>query len=59
MPADLPQILAVNWAIGLVMGLLICFLVECTTFGWLMMLLVFPLGASAVMTGFQAWRRRA
>jgi hypothetical protein len=50
--AELRTIVLVNYCVGFAVGALICFLIVCTAFGWLMMLGVFPIVSSAVMSWF-------
>lgn len=59
MSPELRTILLINYGVGFVMGALICFLVICTPFGWLMMLGVFPIVSSAVISWFMRARARS
>jgi hypothetical protein len=56
---QLRQIVLINYGVGLAVGALICFLVICTAFGWLMMLGVFPIVSSALMSWFMRWQARS
>ena len=53
---ELRNILLINYGIGFTIGFLICFLVVCTLFGWLMMLGVFPIVSSALTSWFMRGR---
>ena len=53
---ELRTTLLINYAVGFAMGALICFLVICTPFGWLMMLGVFPVVSTALISLFMRWR---
>ena len=59
MSRELRTILLINDGVGFVMGALICFLVICTPVGGLMMLGVFPIVSSAVISWFMRARARS
>ena len=64
MPPDIGRILLLNYAIAFFIASLLCVLAPCTTTGWLVMLGIFPIASTVLVTGLRLlvtgfWRSRA